>query len=111
MSIDTAESEVKKNFKKLKYPETANHIADFRVGTIKTKTIANPIAGIAEGIHITLRVFMVGSSLSIGYGENFNDYASLVGQISEALQHEDNKEIVNHMLGSLMNGSATFPES
>jgi hypothetical protein len=106
-----AKREVEK-FKKLDYPEsTNNHIADLRVGTIKTTTVANPIAGIEKDIHVTLRVFIVGSSLSIGYGENFNDYASLVGQISGALQLESNKEIVNDMLGSLMNGSATFPES
>lgn len=83
-------------------------IVDFRAGTIETTTVDNPVVGIQGGIKVTLKIFIVTSSLTIGYLEDFNNYATLVGQIVGTLEKESNKEVVVDMLGSMVRGEGAL---
>lgn len=97
------------NFKTLDIPATATELTEVRVGTIESKTIDNPTVGISKDIDVTLHIIMAAAPVSIGYAESFNNYATIVGDLSDTFQLDSNSDIVKNILGSLMDGDNTFP--
>jgi len=94
-------SEVREQFEQfhlLAIPVGAMFLRTIAVGTIPTQTLENPFFGIENNRSVMLNVVNIGSALTIGSLEDFNNYNRLAQEIVEALVLKANADVVQHIL-------------
>merc|ERR1719362_12818 len=94
-------SEVRESFGRfhlLAIPVRARYLRTIAVGTIRAQTLANPFFGVENNRSVTLNVVNIGSALTIGSLEDFNNYNRLAQEIVEALVLKANADLVQNVL-------------
>jgi len=75
------------------------------VGTVTATTTDNSYFGIQGSQHVTLHIINVGGALSIGYFENFANYATFTQEIVSVLLAKKNADFVSKTIMPIFLGS------
>lgn len=95
------------SFQLLALPEDRRFLRTFAVGTILASTIENKLFGVRGGQTVTLNIVNIGSALTIGSQEDFNNYNTLVQEIVSTLTSEVNLDSVKARVASHGIGNMT----
>mmetsp|Transcript_52400 Transcript_52400/g.164593 ORF Transcript_52400/g.164593 Transcript_52400/m.164593 type:complete len:184 (-) Transcript_52400:106-657(-) len=95
-----------KDFETLAVPEDSRILRGVKVGTLEVTTARCDPFGIEPGRRVQLHVLSVNSSVNVGVGQDFRDYAVLLGQLvrefSADLAMPENSAAASRLVEMLM---------
>lgn len=93
-------------FTELKVTSSAKYLAGIKVGSLTATTVENKWFGITAGHEVKINIVSIGSSTSVGFGEDFFDYDHLLQEIVDSFICIENAEAIRREVLPMLFGKS-----